>query len=100
MSSNNELKNVLKQLSNEEIKHNDKNVKKKTNADWLEIISYINVIISIIGAIYAFIELSETGYSFEPNIMSISITVGILLVGFTLFFLLKTIVDIYKKVEK
>lgn len=104
MSNTNELKSVLEQLENEEIKHNNKaskmHTKKKTNADWLEVVAYINIVISIIGSTCIFVKLSEIEYSFKPNMMSIFATVGILLAGFTLFFLLKTVVDIYKKVEK
>ena len=99
MDNDDELKNVLKQLSNEEeIQENNKDEEKtKTkNADYLEKMAYVNVILFVIGAIYVI----ANSFVDEMNLIGITIGIATLIVGFTLFFLLRTIVDIYRKVEK
>ena len=98
MDNDDEL-NVLKQLSNEEeIQQNNNNEEKtKTrNADYLEKMAYVNVILFVIGAIYVI----ANSFVDEVNWIGIAIGIATLIVGFTLFFLLRTIVDIYRKVEK
>ncbi len=99
MDNDDELKNVLEQLSNEEeIQENNKDEEKtKTkNADYLEKMAYVNVILFVIGAIYVI----ANSFVDEMNLIGITIGIATLIVGFTLFFLLRTIVDIYRKVEK
>lgn len=99
MNNNDELKNVLEQLSNEEeIQQNNNNEEKtKTkNADYLEKMAYVNVVLFVIGAI----NVIANSFVDEVNWIGIAIGIATLIVGFTLFFLLRTIVDIYRKVEK
>lgn len=75
----------------------------------------INIMLSIIGAILIWVNFSTmevTKESIFKNYSSGHYTatvinwygviggIAVLIVGFTLFFLLKTIVDIYKEVEK
>ena len=99
MDNDDELKNVLKQLSNEEEIQQTNNNEEKTktrNADYLEKMAYVNVILFVIGAIYVI----ANSFVDEVNWIGIAIGIATLIVGFTLFFLLRTIVDIYRKVEK
>ena len=80
---------------------------KGKNADWLGIIAVINLIIFIIVAIVIWVApfimeeeilfFEDTG---EINLINIILGLGILLSGFTQYFLLKTVQDIYYKVEK
>lgn len=86
-----------------------------TNADRLNVMANINIMLSIIGAILIWVNFSTmevTKESIFKNYSSGHYTatvinwygviggIAVLIVGFTLFFLLKTIVDIYKEVEK
>ena len=84
-----------------------------SNADRLNIMAYINLILSIIGAICIWINFSKVevvgkynyitrdyAKSTVTNWYGIFEGIGVLIAGLTLFFLLKTIVDIYWKVEK
>lgn len=83
-----------------------KNMKdgERSNADCLNIIANINITLFIIASLYyfynAFILLID-GY-IEVMVIGINLVYGVslLLVGFTIFFLLKTIVDIYYKTNK
>lgn len=59
----------------------------KVNADYLNIMAFINIILTFIGAIAICI--------YNISILTIITAIGILIAGFTLFFLLRTIVDIY-----
>ncbi len=88
---------------------------KNTNADKLNIMANINIILSIIGAIVIWVKFSKlevvtqstyknysSGYYTDTviNWYGIAGGIAILIAGFTLFFLLKTIVDIYWEVER
>ena len=88
---------------------------KSTNADRLNVMANINIILSIISAIVVWVKFSKlevvtqstyknysSGYYTDTVINWYGIVGGIaiLIAGFTLFFLLKTIVDIYSEVEK
>lgn len=77
--------------------------KKKTNADCLNAMASLNIVLSIIGAIAIWLNFStieyKSGYS-EANWYGIIGGISVLVVGFTLFFLLKTVADIYWEVEK
>lgn len=86
---------------------------KNTNADKLNVMANINIILSIIGAVCVWIKFSNTevlgkynyitgeyAKSTEINWYGILGGAAILIAGFTLFFLLKTIDDIYWEVEK
>ena len=66
-----------------------------SNADKLGVIAIINIIITIIASVI--VPLTD-GNSF--NWIGILIVGGIILSGFTLYYLLKTIIDIYYEVEK
>lgn len=79
-------------IDNEE----DKIAKGRTNADWLNSIANINLIISIIVSIITWVEFFDT----TINWWGVVVIGAILLSGVTLFFLLKTVVDIYNKVKK
>lgn len=72
---------------------------KKTNADVLNIIAIINLCLSIVGALIIGIYYGVIEYD-EMNWIGIITGIGVLLSGITLFFVLETIVDIYRKVEK
>lgn len=61
------------------------------NADRLEIIANINLFIIILATIYYFYE------GFTNEAFYIIIGIGLLLSGLTIYFTLKTIVDIYYK---
>ncbi len=92
-----------------EIHKEEKNDEKKiTNAKCLNFMANINIILSIISAIiiwanFSIIEYKATSKyatSFtEINWYGIFGGFGVLIVGFTVFFLLKTVVDIYNEVE-
>lgn len=86
-----------------------------TNANRLNVMANINIILSIIGAIAIWANFStlevmtqstyknySSGYYTDTVINWYGILggLGVLIVGFTLFFLLKTIADIYWEVEK
>lgn len=82
---------------------------KRTNADCLNFMANLNIILSIIGAIIIWVNFSTIEYKTtsryatpvtEINWYGIFGGVGVLIVGFTLFFLLKTVADIYWEVEK
>lgn len=84
----------------------EKSEKERTNADYLNTIANIIIVLSIISAIVlilpSLINLSYAinGYSTDFSAWLPAILGGIcLLSGVTLFFLLKTVVDIYRKVE-
>lgn len=86
--------------------------KKRTNADCLNFMANINIILSIIGAILIWANFGtaeiirkstyfSSGYTETiANWYGIFGGVAVLIAGFTLYFLLKTIVDIYWKTEK
>lgn len=71
---------------------------RRSNADCLNIMANLNLLLSIISAIIVWLNFSEDGI--DINWLGIVGGIGILFVGFTLFFLLKTVADIYWKVEK
>lgn len=82
---------------------------KNTNADRLNFMAYINLVLSIVGAIAIWVNFSTIEYKAtskyatsitEINWYGIFGGIGILIVGFTLFFLLKTVADIYWEVGK
>jgi len=85
---------------------------KRTNADCLNFIANINIVLTIISAISIWIMFSTTKVLHKGNYFTDSYTesvinwygifggIGVLIVGFTLFFLLKTIADIYYEVER
>lgn len=89
----------------EKIKFREK--ERKTNADYLSIFSVINLIITIVGSIIIWINFSTTKIVKEYSYISGSYTETvvnwygiaggfvILISGFTIFFLLRTIIDIY-----
>lgn len=77
------------------------------NASYLNVMANLNLILSIIGSIIIFIKFSiikdMSIYGLEHNSINwigIISGLGVLIGGFTLFFLLETIVDIYWEVEK
>lgn len=70
------------------------------NAKCLNVMAYINIVLSIIAAILIWINFSLSKITDEINLLGIFGGVAILIAGFTLFFLLRTIVDIYRKVKK
>ena len=74
-------------------------MEKFENADALNFMAVINIIISIVGAITVWSNFGTTRYE-ETNWFGIIGGLAILIVGFTQFFLLKTVVDIYDKVDK
>jgi len=86
--------------------NNRTNEKERTNADCLNTMANVNVVLSIIiSAILIFPNLVEVsarinGYSIDSSALT-AIVLGIvcLILGITLCFFLKTIADIYKKVE-
>lgn len=86
----------------ERAKENFKEEIKKTNADFLNIMAYINIILSIIATVIIWVNFStieyRSGYT-ETNWYGVFGGIGILIAGFTLFFLLKTVVNIYDKIE-
>lgn len=100
MVNNDELKDILKQLENEENMklEEDRNIEEntRTNADCLNDIANINLVLSIIGAVW----ILANSFIDKVNWMGITIGIASLIAGTTLFFLLKTIVDIYWEVEK
>ena len=73
----------------------------KDNADHLEILANINLVIFIASSIVCFCgvitEIIEYG-SIENYVLLIT-GVSSLLVGFTLYYLLKTVADIYNKLN-
>ncbi len=87
-------------------------VPNRTNADNLNVMANINIVLSIIGAILIWANFGtqeirhkgsywETGYTETvANWYGILGGVAVLIAGFTVFFLLKTIIDIYFEVEK
>lgn len=109
-----EVTKVLKQIT----KENECDIEDCTqhtsvcNAQCLNVMAYINIILSIIGAIFVWCNFStieiQGKYSYilekyttstEINWYGIAGGFGVLIAGFTLFFLLKTIIDIYWKVK-
>lgn len=86
--------------------------KKRTNADCLNFIANINIILSIIGAILIWVNFGTAEITHKSTYFSNGYTetianwygifggVAVLIAGFTLYFLLKTIVDIYWETEK
>lgn len=86
--------------------------KERTNADYLNFMAVVNIIISIIGAITVWCNFATTEVFYKATYLRESYTettanwggiiggIAILIVGFTQFFLLKTVVDIYDKVAK
>lgn len=95
----------------ERVKEEEQSVNKqeerRTNADCLNFMANLNIILSIIGAIAIWVNFSTIKYTSkygstysETNWWAIIGGIGIIIAGFTLFFLMKTIVDIYYEVEK
>lgn len=92
----------------------EKNYKKekKTNADFLSYIANIDLTLSIIGSIFIWLNFSTKEVGEKGNYILVSYTktavnwygiiggFGFLIAGFSLFFLLKTIKDIYYQVKK
>lgn len=80
----------------------------RTNADCLNFMANLNIVLSIISAIAVWVNFSTIEvigrYTYETttktNWFGIIGGFGILIAGFTLFFLLKTIVDIYNEVQR
>lgn len=102
----------------EEIKEENNQAENNTkdlsicNADKLNIMANVNIIISIVGAFllwcnFSTIEITKK-YTYTSGTYTDTVInwygilggVGILIAGFTLFFLLKTVADIYWEVEK
>lgn len=77
--------------------------KERTYADCLNFFSNLNLIITIVSSIAIWINFStieyKSGYS-EINWYGIVGGAVTLIIGLTFVFLLKTIVDIYKKVKE
>lgn len=73
---------------------------KVENATFLNIFAYIDIIVSIIGTILIWINYSISDITKEINIIGIATGLAVLIGGFTLFFLLKTIVDICWRLER
>ncbi len=81
---------------------------KKTNADYLNYMAIINIVLSIIGAIAIWVNFSTIEYTTtskyatpvtEINWYGIFGGIAVLIAGFTLYFLLKTVIDIYDEIE-
>ena len=73
-------------------------IEDKTNAYYLNILAIINLVISIIGAIFILANYYKDYYD-NVNWIGIIGGVAILIGGFTIFFLLKTVIDIFNKVK-
>lgn len=73
----------------------------RTNADKLEIFAYINIVIAIISAIIVWVKFSFVSVNGKDVINWIGIIggVGIAIAGLTLYYLLRTIVDIYNEID-
>lgn len=111
-----EVSEVIEQLQEDEAVEsenlNNTEEEKRTNADYLSVMANVNIILSIIGAIAIWCNFGTTEEIHKGTYLSSSYTetvanwfgiiggIAVLITGFTLFFLLKTIVDIYRKVEK
>lgn len=76
----------------------DDYVEDKNNAYYLNILSIVNLVISIVGAILIWINYYKDYYD-DINWIGIAGGIAVLIGGFTLFFLLRTIIDIYNKVK-
>mgnify|MGYP005791972243 CR=1 FL=1 len=83
----------------------EKNKQNSSNAKYLNIMANINLVICIIGAIS--IIISSIIYANEEYLeiteiiwIPLVIAIGLIIGGFTIFFLLRTIIDIYRKIEK
>ena len=86
--------------------------KERTNADILNFMAVVNIIIFIVGAIIIWCNFATTEVFHKATYLREGYTetivnwggiiggIAILIVGFTQFFLLKTVVDIYDKVAK
>ena len=84
----------------------------RNHAYWLNIFAIINIVISIIASVFIFVNYStmEVIESYEyiagthtetvMNWIGIIGGIAILLFGFTQYFMLKTIIDIYDTVEE
>lgn len=110
-----EFTEVIEQLQEDEtieVENSDDTEEKRTNADCLSVMANINIILSIIGAIAIWCNFGTTEELHKGTYLSGSYTetvanwlgiiggIAVLIGGFTLFFLLKTIVDIYRRVEE
>lgn len=84
---------------------------KRSNATCLNFMANVNIVVSIIGAIciwinFSTIEVVKNGYIIGTytektiNWYGIIGGIAILIAGFTVFFLLKTIIDIYDEVGR
>lgn len=82
-------------------------MEKKEHVDGLNIFAAINLIISIISAVYIWVNFSvtNTAYSYSSyttttiNWSGIIAGAGVLLGGLTLYYTLSTIADIYERVN-
>lgn len=74
------------------------NLESRNNAYYLNILSITNLIISIVGAILIWINYYKDYYD-NINWIGIIGGIAVLIGGLTLFFLLRTITDIYYKVR-
>lgn len=68
------------------------------HAKRLNMMANVNIVLSIIGAMIVLVSYFSEYYSL--NIYVISIAIGILIFGFTQYYLLKTVVDIYNKEKR
>ena len=80
---------------------------KAKNAEWLGIMAVINLVICILATIAIWVApfiLEEEFFIFEDkggiNVPAVILGIGVLISGFTQYFLLKTIQDIYYKIKK
>ena len=73
----------------------------RTNADKLEIFAYINIVIAIISAIIVWVKFSFISVNGKDVINWFGILggAGIVISGLTLFYLLRTIVDIFNEID-
>lgn len=79
----------------------------RTNADILDFMANLNIVLTVISSIVIWFKFSTietvSKYGIATTEMNWYGIIGgfvILISGFTLFFLLKTVVDIYWEVEK
>ena len=84
----------------------------KNNAYWLNIFAVINIVLSLIASIAIFVNYSTMEVIKEYDYISGTYTetvvnwigiiggIAILIMGFTIYFTLKTIIDIYNMTEE
>lgn len=108
ISENIQEERIIQEIQTEE----NAEYKSRNNANYLNIMAYINIVLSIVGAIsiwvcFSTVEVTKK-YTYSSGTYTDQVInwygifggLGILIVGFTLFFLLKTLCDIYWKVER